>query len=134
VLDLLLGLDRGPELADLEQRLSNREQARSELIRRFFPEREDDTAHPVLAVKLACSEQVRAKLSAERIRLEDAAAVIAASEASGRVLEDRSSGVCVAHGPAGRSTVWVEYQASPDGGFRLLNAYGHRMTIESEEP
>ena len=134
VLDLLLGLDRGPELADLEQRLSNREQARSELIRRFFPEREDDTAHPVLAVELACSEQVRAKLSAERIRLEDAAAVIAASEASGRVLEDRSSGVCVAHGPAGRSTVWVEYQASPDGGFRLLNAYGHRMTIESEEP
>ena len=131
VLDLMLGLERGDELADLEQRLSNRETAKAEIVRRWFPERAGELVTRRMAVELSCAPEVRAKLSRERIRLEDAAAVIAAAEAGGRVLLDRNSGHCITHGPVGRSTVWTEYEATATG-YLLHNAYGHRMSIESE--
>ena len=133
VLDLMLGLERGDELADLEQRLSNREQAKAELIRTWFPGRSDELVRTEPAVALSCSPETRAKLSWERIRLEDAAAVIADAETSGRVLVDRDNSRCIAHGKVGHTTVWVEYEPAQGGGFRLYNAYSHRMTIESED-
>ena len=132
VLDLMLGLERDEEVADLEQRLQNREDAKARIVRRFFPERETELVRPEPAVKLIYSPEVRAKLSLVRIRMEDAAAVIAAAEASGRVTIDRASGHCFAHGKVGRSTVWAEYEEGPDG-YRLHNAYIHRMSIEGED-
>ncbi|MBR0375501.1 MAG: hypothetical protein IJH59_02955, partial [Firmicutes bacterium] len=132
ILDLLLGLKRDKEVADLEQRLQNRAEAKERIVRRFFPEREAELVCTEPAVKLSFTPEVRAKLSRERIRMEDAAAVIAAAEASGRVTLDRASDHCFAHGKVGRSTVWTEYEACAEG-YRLHNAYIHRMSIEGED-
>ena len=125
-------LERGDEVPDLVQRLLDLEEAKARIVRRFFPEREAELVCPEMAVKLSFSPEVRAKLSRERIRMEDAAAVIAAAEASGRVTLDRASGHCFAHGKVGHATVWTEYEESAEG-YRLYNAYIHRMSIEGED-
>ena len=133
IFDLLLGLERGPEVADVNQRLANREQVKREIVARFFPEKKEEIAERALAVKLEADEEVRAKLGRERIRLDDAAEVIARCEAEGRVCQDEISGHCFAYSMIGPITVWTEYSPLPDGAFRLHNAYQHRMKIESEE-
>ncbi|MBQ6536006.1 MAG: hypothetical protein IJI40_04440, partial [Firmicutes bacterium] len=133
IFDLLLGLEREDKIADVNQRLANREQVKREIVTGFFPDRKAEIIEREPAVKLEAEEEVLAKLGRERIRLDDAAQVIAECEADGRVCRDELSGHCFAYAMIGPVTVWAEYSPLPDGAFRLHNAYQHRMKIESEE-
>ncbi|MBR5429669.1 MAG: NAD(P)-binding protein [Firmicutes bacterium] len=133
ILDLLLGLDRGTEVADVNQRLAHREQVKQEIVSRWFPEREGEVIRRENAVELEADPQVRAALGRKRIRLDDAAQVIARCEAAGRVCVDELSGHSFAYAMIGPITLWTEYTPLPGGGYRLHNAYQHRMKIESED-
>ena len=133
IFDLLLGLERGPQVADVNQRLANREQAKRDIITRFFPERSGEIIERVPAVRLEAEAEVLAKLGKERVRLDDAAQIIAAGEASGRVSVDELTGHCFSYGMIGPVTLWAEYSPLPGGAYRLHNAYQHRMKIESED-
>ncbi|MDO4581864.1 MAG: FAD-dependent oxidoreductase [Bacillota bacterium] len=132
ILDLLLGLERGDGVAGVNERLNNREQVKRQIIERFFPERRAGLVSRQLPVSLSVSSEVAAKLDAERILIEDVAAVIAASIASGRISEDQLSGHYFGYGAAGRLTLWAEFEPQGDG-YVLYNAYQHRMSIESED-
>ncbi|MBO7668626.1 MAG: (Fe-S)-binding protein, partial [Firmicutes bacterium] len=133
IFDLLLGLEREEKIADVNRRLANREQAKREIVTRFFPELASSLTERRPAAQLQVDEEVLEKLGRERIRLDDAAAVIANCEAEGRVCRDELSGHCFAYAMVGPVTLWAEYSPLSDRSFRLHNAYQHRMKIESEE-
>ena len=124
ILDLLFGLngwDRtGPRI---DQRLSNRAAVKQH----YQPDPPNATPGPHLDVP----EELLEKLDQEYLWIADIQQVIAAAEASGRYFIRAEDSVRIAHGPAGRTTLWVEYQPQGDG-YLLLNAYSHRMQIESD--
>lgn len=132
VLDLMLDLERGTEVADINQRLANREQAKREIITAWFPQRQNELVEQVLPLELEISQAVRDKLGRERILVEDAARVIAACTAQDRVCQDEISGHLFGCGPAGHITLWVEFSQQGQG-YCLHNAYQHRMTIDNME-
>ena len=67
-----------------------------------------------------------------RILEEDAMAVIESCETSGRKVRDPETGRFHGYAEIGYTTFWVEYETSP-GGYKLHNAYSHRMKIELED-
>lgn len=124
ILDLLFGLndwDRtGPRM---DQRLANRAAVKQHY--------QPDSVPKEFGFRLDISETLLEKLDQEYLLVEDIRQVIAAAEASGNYFIRAEDSVRIAHGPAGRTTLWVEYQPQGDG-YLLLNAYSHRMQIESD--
>lgn len=82
--------------------------------------------------ELVMEPEVAAKLSRRKILEEDALDVIRFCETSGRKVADPATGHFIGYHEVGHMTFWVEY-APEGGGFRLFNAYGHRMKIELED-
>lgn len=81
---------------------------------------------------LYISESVGKKISDELILEEDIRQVIARTEQTGAYLEDSQTGHCIAHRKIGYLTYWVEF-IPWENGYRVFNAYSHRMTIKGEE-
>ena len=81
---------------------------------------------------LTISPELRRKLDQARLLEGEVAAVIQHCERTGRKLEDPAAGSFTGHLLVGHLTCWVEYRPLPGGGFQLLNAYAHRMTVEGE--
>ena len=82
--------------------------------------------------RLVMEPDVEAKINKDMILEEDVLSVIHFCETSGRKLRDQQSGHFIGYHEVGHMTFWVEYAPEGDG-WRLFNAYGHRMKIELEE-
>jgi hypothetical protein len=131
-LELFEGCGRKSENAPgIEARLQNRRRTKGDIMKEFFPGRyapdEEKPGGPILYLEAGLEE----KLDRERIFLADIAAVIKSCEESRRRLLT-AEGHYVGHAEAGYMTYWVEYMPE-DGGYRIFNAYGHRMRIEQDE-
>jgi Fe-S oxidoreductase len=83
-------------------------------------------------VKLYMSPDLLCELRKELVLEEDVRAVIAAAEQSGKRVVDAVSGAYTAHLKIGYLTYWVRYAPAPDGAFRVLRVYKHRMIIGDE--
>jgi Fe-S oxidoreductase len=134
ILDLVLGLggpDRKPPTAT-ERRLNRIELKRRALAEFWKEGTEVGGERPRLLV----SPELGRKLDAERILETDIEKVIEGCESSGSKLLDPETGAFSGHLKIGNMTYWAEYRpappsdALPDGGYELLNAYSHRMSIE----
>jgi hypothetical protein len=82
--------------------------------------------------KLIMSGEIREKLDKSRLLEEDVLSVIEAREADGGFVVDADTSRRFACGVVGNLTHWAEYIIT-DGGYELINAYSHRMTIETED-
>lgn len=123
ILDLLFDLNDWERQAPrLDQRLANR----AALKQQYAPQTEAEKSP-----KLEVSPELYEKLDKEYLLLEDIRPIIAAAEESGKYFIQAEDQRRIAHGMAGRLTLWVEYEAL-DEGYRLLNAYAHRMHIASD--
>lgn len=71
------------------------------------------------------------KMEADLIRQEDAEAVIAQCEETGRYIRNLDNEHRTGHLQRGYITYWIEYGPQADG-FAVYNAYCHRMTIKEE--
>ncbi len=83
-------------------------------------------------MKLMISPELRQKLDRELLLETDIATVIEACENSGKKVLDPATGTFSGHLLLGHMTYWAEYRPLPGQEFELINAYGHRMTIEGE--
>jgi Fe-S oxidoreductase len=108
---------------------SGRQEARAELratlLREIWGESAPEPAHQP---GFAASTEVQALLEDRRILIADLRDALGASLATGRFLRDAESGrILVSHRPR-RVTFWALFE--PDGdGWRLVNAYSHRMIV-----
>ncbi|WP_281680028.1 pyridine nucleotide-disulfide oxidoreductase/dicluster-binding protein [Synergistes jonesii] len=127
ILDLLFGLEREGRTPTYSKRRDNREEVKrlltKELLGRELPEKEK--------IPLFISPELEAKMNRDRILEEDVASVIAFCERTGRKLVDER-GHFIGYGEIGHITCWAEYSPEKDG-YRVHNAYPHRMKIELEE-
>lgn len=133
ILDLVFGLngaDRAPPT--ITERRRNRVSLKLRALEEFWKEGgemgEEDA-------RLVMAPELRKKLNAQLILESDIAKVIDYCETSGRKVFDRESGSYSGHLKIGNMTYWAEYRAAapgamPDGGYELVNAYCHRMSIE----
>ena len=133
ILDIVFGLngaDRPPPT--MSERRGNRIELKRRLLDEFWGEGSEMSES---GTRLVISAELRRKLSDELLLESDIAKVIEHCEQSGRKVLDPSTGAFSGHLRIGNMTYWVEYRpappdASPEGGFELLNAYSHRMSIE----
>jgi hypothetical protein len=86
-----------------------------------------------IGLRLHIGELLRRKLDDELVLEDDVRAAVMHCERSGRTIKDGSSGSLLGYAVIGHMTCWVEYTRDTEGGYRLLNAYGHRMAIDLEE-
>lgn len=87
---------------------------------------------PEKDITLLISQELEAKLHREKILEDDLAAVISFCEQTGRKLSNPKNGHFTGYHEIGHMTCWVEYHPEGDG-YRVYNAYSHRMKIELEE-
>ena len=135
ILDVLFdlsGWDRPSPTFSARRR--NREELKRSLLEEFWPERKgekeamEETERPQLLI----SPELETKLSREHILEEDTLDVILFCESRGRKVWDPEKKSFTGYREVGKATLWVEYEPCEEG-FRLVNAYGHRMKIELEE-
>ena len=77
---------------------------------------------------LHLEDEVQRTVDRRRILLDDIRQVIDQSETDGRRLINKNNGHRLANHALGKVTFWVEY-APEKSGFRVFNAYSHRMNI-----
>jgi Fe-S oxidoreductase len=128
ILDVIFGLSEwtsSPPTAS--QRRRNRVYLKRTLVREDpgeGAERDDE-----MSEKLLMDGAVREKLNKNRLLEEDILSVIEKCEASGEFAADKITSHRFGCGVVGNLTHWVEYYLI-DGGYKLINAYSHRMAIE----
>lgn len=129
ILDILFGLqapDRMPPT--VTERRSNRVNLKEQVLREFWKD-EARMEQEKSKINLQIPPELKEKLHGEMILETDVEAVIAHAESSGRKIFDPASGHFTGHLQIGNATYWAEY-APGDQGFKLVNAYSHRMQIE----
>jgi Fe-S oxidoreductase len=104
-------------------RQENRAKIRRDMLEEFWGEKSEEA--PLM--DLIISEDLERKLEATHILHSDIAAVISRAEAEQTRLIDTATGHFIANGRPGNVTFWVEYARS-DSGYRVHNAYSHRMS------
>ncbi len=136
ILDIIFGLE-GPDRLPptVTECRRNRMRLKRQVLETFWQETDelkelDDPQEAPMELHIA--PELRQKLSAALLLETDIAAVIEASERSGRKVFDPTRNSFSGHLLIGHMTYWAEYRAVPGPGasFELLNAYGHRMSIE----
>ncbi len=128
ILDILLGLN-GPDRVPptVSERRRNRIALKRNVLEEFWEEKGDMKKNkPDLLV----APELKQKMNSELILGTDIAAVIEYCEKSGRKVFDPVRNTFSGHLRIGNMTFWAEYRPLPEGGFELVNAYGHRMRIE----
>ena len=129
ILDLILGLggwDKRPPTYSKRRR--NRELVKESLMKELL----NEEMPPEKDITLLISQELEAKLHREKILEDDLAAVISFCEQTGRKLFNPKNGHFTGYHEIGHMTCWVEYHLEGDG-YRVYNAYSHRMKIELEE-
>jgi len=114
----------------LSERRRNRENLRMRLAREFgdMKEQQDKEEKKEITMSLAVEE----KLDREKILEDDVIDVISHCESGERYVLDPVTGHRFGYHMIGHMTCWAEYTKEGDG-YRLFNAYTHRMKIELEE-
>ncbi len=111
------------------ERRENRARLHEELLRDLWKE-EPPAMEAHRQIKLLIHPEVAQRLEDRRILLEDVQKVIHHAEQSGQKLSHPESGHFLAAFRPYKATFWVEY--TPDGeGFRVHNAYSHRMVVKA---
>jgi Fe-S oxidoreductase len=131
-LDIIFGLgDWETRPPSLSERRRNRMYLKRALLAELRPElapKGDDSVS-----RLVISADLREKLDKDRILEDDIVSAIESCEKSGRVIIDAETSRRFGHSVVGRLTHWAEYKLTETGGYELINAYCHRMAIESED-
>ncbi|NLO46946.1 MAG: NAD(P)-binding protein [Clostridiales bacterium] len=123
ILDILLGLNSADkEPPTLTARRENREQVKKMLIGEAPVADEGD------GTVLFIEQQLAEKLSRDWILESDIKKVVSDCEKTGRKLYDIKTDCFIGHKKIGNLTYWVVYRPE-EKGYRLLNAYCHRMDV-----
>jgi Fe-S oxidoreductase len=130
ILDLAFGLN-GPDRLPptVTERRRNRIRLKHQLLREYWGEAGEPEEAPM---DLAIAPELKRKLDQDRLLETDLAAVVEHCERTGQKLVDPATGSFTGHLLVGHSTCWVEYRPRSGGGFELLNAYAHRMSLDGE--
>lgn len=129
IFDILFNLnDSSRPSPTFTQRRKNRILLKNELLKRFW---NYDIALEESKIKLYISSELKDKINNENMLEEDLEAIIEHCENTGRKLLDPKSGHFIGHMKVDNMTFWLEY-APMDDGFKVYNAYGHRMSIVEE--
>ena len=131
ILDVLFGLhgsDRLPPTVSGRRR--NRLDLKRQVLKEFWQE-EQLMSEPENKIKLQIDAPLQQKLSSAMILESDIETVVAHCEQSGRKVIDPSTGHISGHLQIGSITYWVEYVPAGEG-YKLFNAYSHRMSIEED--
>lgn len=114
------------EVPGYSARRENRERLKASLLRELW---EEDGVDPSYEVRVEIEDALRQTLEDRMILTEDIARTVAEAEKTGSRLRDSKSGIRIASRKLGAVTYWVWYSEA-DGGYRVHNAYSHRMDIE----
>lgn len=109
------------------ERRHNRARLRENILR-LYGEEQHQTGEEQQTVTLHMTEEVRRRADDRRILESDIRQVIHHAETTGRKLHHSTSGVYRGYHRIGNVTFWVEYTPI-EGGYRVHNAYCHRMNI-----
>jgi len=82
---------------------------------------------------LSVNDDLKKKLSKDRILEEDVMEVLEFCQRTGRTVYNKNTGVFSGYNMVGHMTLWIEYLKEDDENFELVNAYTHRMEIELED-
>jgi glutamate synthase (NADPH) small chain len=110
------------------ERRENRARLRERLLARLWNEG-GHALQPWQSIELLMSEEVRTRLEARRIMVEDVQRVIHHAKHTGDALCHSVSGRFLASFRPRAVMFWVEYSPRGDA-FEIHNAYGHRMDAE----
>lgn len=121
ILDILLGLNDTPRKPPTQtQRRRNREIVKA----MFLCGDQKRTSVKPLFIETGLSE----KISQELILEDDISEVISAGQQTGRFIYDNKNACYITHHKIRNQTYWVVYRPEKNG-YRILNAYTHRLTI-----
>jgi hypothetical protein len=109
------------------ERHSNRMRVKQELLGRLGDTREQ-AMEAYQKIVLHIEPEVMRTIDSRRILESDLRQVIVRAEETGKRLRHNHSGICRANLKLGNVTFWVDY-APENGGFRVHNAYCHRMHV-----
>ena len=132
VLDFLFGRC-GEERArqkppDWSTRRANRLRLKIRLLQELWGEDMERRQLPHEDLTLLINDELRARMGRELIMIDDIKLVVHQAEHSGEKLV-YDDGRMLAHLKIGHNTYWAEYVPEA-GGYRLCNAYAHRMRIK----
>ncbi|MBQ9881024.1 MAG: NAD(P)-binding protein [Synergistes sp.] len=128
ILDLLLGKEPPDGVPTFSKRRRNREEVKRYLTKELLGTELPESTRPPLFIE----PDVEAKINKDKIVEDDLADVISFCERTGRKMTNGENGHFIGYHEIGNTTCWCEY--TPEGeGFRIYNAYSHRMKIELEE-
>lgn len=134
LLELVFGAEGKPDGnhpgPTYSERRWNRRRLAERLLAELWEEKMPDL-EPHCRLVIHMPEEIGRKLEAESILVEDVQRVIYQAETSGRKLICPATGHLIAHHRQSLVTYWVEYAPSADG-YKLFNAYSHRMQIVEE--
>lgn len=131
VLDLLFEANPMAEASKVGPGFSERHENRDRLKRRLLRElwqEEPEEEKAFMKIKLLMANEVKELLEDRRILREDVQQVIEHAESTGRKFVNKTNQHSLAYYKPASMTYWVEYTAEDDG-FRIYNAYCHRMEI-----
>ncbi|TGE39324.1 FAD-dependent oxidoreductase [Desulfosporosinus fructosivorans] len=128
ILDILFDIGSPERLApNLSQRRRNRVAFANKLKGNGIVE--GGTDHKLERANLEIPSELMKTMNDYLILEEDVLAVIEHCEATGNVLQNKSTGEFTGHLSQGVITYWVTYEKT-DSGYKLKKVYSHRMKIE----
>lgn len=133
ILDLMFDTD--PALVTITKRWENRTILKEALLKKHWNE-EMKTEKTEQKINLIISDELKEKLSKNKLLDEDAADAVEFCERTKRTVLNEETGTLSGYTLIGHMTLWVEYKELPerDGKptYELVNAFSHRMKIELE--
>jgi glutamate synthase (NADPH/NADH) small chain len=134
LLDLIYGKDldllahrKGP---DYSQRRENRARVRQTMFR-LLSGKDDSKMETFEKYALILSPEMRARIEARLILVEDIQKVIEHAETSGERFINQENGHVLAYLKPGAVTYWVEYTPTGEA-YQIHDAYSHRMEFEGD--
>jgi hypothetical protein len=112
------------------QRHENRSRMKQKMLKEIWMEQIEDLSGGE-TIQLVISPEVQEVIDERLLLVEDLKKVIAHAERTGRRLMNAKTNHYVTYYRPGNITYWVEYLPQPDG-YRVYNAYSHRMEIQAE--
>jgi Fe-S oxidoreductase len=126
VLDILLGINDAERKPPTHtKRRENREKVKRMLSTEPYADADGVKEN---YIDLFIEKQLSEKLSRDWILESDIKKVVSGCEKTGRKLYDRENECFIGHQKIGNLTYWAVYKPE-GGGFRLINAYCHRMDV-----
>lgn len=109
------------------ERHENRARLKKRLLREMWQE-EPEAERGYMTIKLLIADDVKELLEERRILQEEVQKVIENAESTGRKFINKTNNHILAYFKPASVTYWVEYIVE-EGGFKIFNAYCHRMEI-----